>query len=257
MGTAPEPETDVATRQARAGSFARVAEEYERGRPGYPRAAVDWLLGTEPLVALDVGAGTGKLTGALLAAGHRVIAVEPLPQMRSVLAERHPGARVLGGVAERLPVPDGHVDAVLAGAAFHWFDHGAALEEVARVLRPPGVLGLLGNGFDATVPWIARLREILGPPALERRGHWPEPGSLSERFAEVADREFSHTQRVDRQTLRDLASSRSSLAVLPPAERETVLAEVDRLWASQPDLVGRGEAELAWCTRVRRCSGLR
>ena len=182
-----------------------MAGEYERGRPGYPREAIDWLLGSDPLDVLDVGAGTGKLTYALSHAGHRVIAVEPLGEMRELLSARLPAVRALAGSAERLPLEDASVDAVTVGAAFHWFDQGAALAEVARVLRPGGVLGLLGNAFDPSQPWVARVREILGPPAIERRGHWPSVVDLEERFAAVADREFPHEQCIDREVLRDLA----------------------------------------------------
>ena len=60
-----------------------------------------------------------------------------------------------------------------------------ALTEIARVLRPPGILGLLGNGFDTSTAWVARVRQILGPPAIERPGHWPSAEILRERFAEV------------------------------------------------------------------------
>lgn len=80
----------TADRTTRAVSFGRVAREYERGRPEYPRAAIEWLLGAQPLEVLDLGAGTGKLTGGLLAAGHRVIAVEPLAEMRTILAVEIP-----------------------------------------------------------------------------------------------------------------------------------------------------------------------
>lgn len=257
MSDIGEQSTATATRARRARSFAAVAAEYERGRPGYPQAAIAWLLGPAPLEVLDLGAGTGKLTGALLAAGHRVVAVEPLPQMRTLLAAGHPEARVMEGVAERLPLGDGCVDAVVAGAAFHWFDHDAAQREIARVLRAPGVLGLLGNGFDTSRPWVAKLREILGRPALERPGHWPEPERLRQRFALVRDEEFEHEQAVDCATLRDLASSRSSFAILAPQERRRALAQVDRLWQDEPELRGRELAMLPWRTRVRRCVGLR
>src|SRR5579875_999780 len=168
-----QPDPARASRAARASSFAGVAEEYDRGRPGYPREAIAWLLGGAsaandgPLEVLDLGAGTGKLTEALLAAGHRVVAVEPLAQMREILAARAPAARVLGGAAEALPLADASVDAVAVGAAFHWFERDAALAEIARVLRAPGVLGLLGNAFEISEPWVARVRAILGPPALE------------------------------------------------------------------------------------------
>lgn len=70
----------TADRTTRAVSFGRVAREYERGRPEYPRAAIEWLLGAQPLEVLDLGAGTGKLTGGLLAAGHRVIALSRSPR---------------------------------------------------------------------------------------------------------------------------------------------------------------------------------
>jgi SAM-dependent methyltransferase len=234
-----------------------VANEYDRGRPGYPREAIEWLLGVKPLDVLDLGAGTGKLTGALLDAGHRVVAVEPLAEMRAILTSSLPAARALAGSAERLPLADDSVDAVTVGAAFHWFDQRAALAEIARVLRPPGVLGLLGNGFDTSLPWVAHVREILGPPAIEKPGHWPSGEDLGEIFAEVEDRELPHRQRVDRASLRDLASSRSSLAILSDVEREGVLATLDLLWEQEPELVGHDEALLPWLARVRRCRRMR
>jgi SAM-dependent methyltransferase len=241
----------------RASSFARVAREYERGRPGYPPHAIEWLLGPRPLDVLDLAAGTGKLTSALLDAGHRVIAVEPLAEMRAILTSQLPAARSLAGSAEQLPLPDASVDAVTVGSAFHWFEQDAALVEIARVLRPPGVLGLLGNAFDVSTKWVAGVREILGPPAIQRPGHWPSVEDLDERFTEVQDREFPQEQLVDRASLRDLASSRSSLALMAENERAGVLAGLDRLWEQEPELVGRTDVPLPWLTRVRRCRSLR
>jgi 2-polyprenyl-3-methyl-5-hydroxy-6-metoxy-1,4-benzoquinol methylase len=72
-----------AERIRRAGSFGSVAAEYERGRPGYPREAITWMLGADAVEVLDVGAGTGKLTETVLAAGHAVVAVEPSAEMRA------------------------------------------------------------------------------------------------------------------------------------------------------------------------------
>jgi SAM-dependent methyltransferase len=252
-----DPHAASASRAQRASSFARVADEYERGRPGYPRAAIDWVLGANALDVLDLGAGTGKLTGALLDAGHRVIAVEPLAEMRAILTSTLPAARALAGTAERLPLADASVDAVTVGAAFHWFDERAARAEIVRVLRPPGVLGLLGNAFDVSSPWVASVREILGPPAIQRPGHWPAVEDLAEDFVEIEDREFPHEQRVDRASLRDLASSRSSLAVMSESQREGVLESLDRLWEQEPELIGRTDVLLPWHTRARRCRRLR
>jgi ubiquinone/menaquinone biosynthesis C-methylase UbiE len=246
-----------ASRAERASSFARVADEYDRGRPSYPREAIEWLLGGSPLDVLDLGAGTGKLTGALLAAGHRVLAVEPLPEMRAILTAALPDVQALAGTAEALALADASVDAVTVGSAFHWFDERLARAEIARVLRPPGMLGLLGNAFDTSSAWVARVRQILGPPAIQRPGHWPAVEDLREDYEEVEDREFPHEQLVDRASLRDLASSRSSLALMPRTQREQVLAGLDRLWEQEPELIGRTQALLAWRTRVRRCRQLR
>jgi len=244
-------------RKRRARSFGVVASEYERGRPSYPLAAIDWILGERPLTVLDLGAGTGKLSAAVLAAGHEVVAVEPLAEMREVLRATLPGLETLDGRAERLPLSADSVDAVVVGAAFHWFEQGPALIEIGRVLRPPGILGLLGNAFDTSIAWTAALREILGPPALERPGHWPSRETLLEHFLEVEDRRFAHEQTVDPERLRDLALSRSSLAVQDPDTREATLARVDQLWRRHPELAGRQRAVLHWEARVRCCRTLR
>jgi len=240
----------------RARAFGLVAEEYERGRPGYAAEGIGWLLGDEPLDVVDLGAGTGKLTEALAAAGHRVTAVEPLAEMRAILAGRLPEVRVVDGTAEETGLPDACADAVVAGAAFHWFDHARALSEIARILRLPGVVGLLGNGFDTSVGWVVRLREILGGSRLGRAGHWPSEEELRQHFDSVEEREFAHEQTVDRHLLRDLALSRSSVAMLEAGEREALLERVAALWVQEPELQGRDRVRLGYLTRVRRCCGL-
>lgn len=241
----------------RAEAFGLVADEYERGRPGYAAEAVRWLLGDGPLEVADLGAGTGKLTAALVAAGHSVVAVEPLAEMRAVLSEQIPSARIVAGSAEATTLTDASVDAVVAGSAFHWFDRSRAFPEIARILRPPGVLGLLGNRFDTTPHWVARLREILGGAPLGRAGHWPDLDELGERFTIVDDGEFAHTETVDRARLRDLALSRSSVILLPDDERERILTQIDALWTQEPELRGAASATLGYVTRVRRGRGVR
>jgi SAM-dependent methyltransferase len=192
----------------RARSFGGVAAEYQRGRPGYPPEAIAWLLGERPLEVVDLGAGTGKLTDALLRAGHSVTAVEPLAQMRAILAERLPEVTVCEGTAERTGLPDASADAILAGAAFHWFDRERAFPEIARILRPSpeSVLGLLGNAIDRSRRWVAAFGEILGPARLGRPGHWPKQDELHRWFASVEDRCFPHEQLVDVGTLCDYAA---------------------------------------------------
>jgi SAM-dependent methyltransferase len=214
----------------RAASFGSVADEYERARPGYPDDAVRWLLGDEPLTVVDVGAGTGKLTRQLVAAGHDVIAVEPLNEMRWRLETVVTEARVLAGSAEAIPLPAGSADAVVAAQAFHWFDHERAMPELARVLRPCGALALIWNMRDDSVQWMARLSELLGGEGF-RSGYSPAKVVARSGFFEPLEEATFHlSQRVDRDTLRALVTSRSYVATLPAAERDELLETVDLLY---------------------------
>ena len=99
-----------------AAAFAKVAESYERRRPGYPPELVSWVadrLGIGPgATVADVAAGTGKLTRELVQTGARVIAVEPLAEMREQLEDVLPGVDARAGTAEELPLESGSVDAI-------------------------------------------------------------------------------------------------------------------------------------------------
>ena len=246
-----------AGRVERARAFGLVAQEYDRGRPSYAPEAIRWLLGEEPLDVVDLGAGTGKLSEGLASAGHRTIAVEPLPEMRAILHDRIPSVRVVAGTAESTGLPDACADAVVAGSAFHWFDHARALPEIVRILRAPGVLGVLGNTFDLSQRWVGGLREVLDGSRLGRAGNRLTAEELAAYFVSVQDREFGHEETVDHDRLRDLALSRSGIALLETEEQEALLERLDRLWVDEPELLGRDHAQLRYLTRVRRCVGLR
>ena len=201
---------------------------------------------------VDLGAGTGKLTRTLAALGHEVVAVEPLEEMLAQLRANVPGVEALSGSAEQIPLADESVDAVVVAQAFHWFDQPAALVEIARVLRPGGVIGLIWNARDDAEPWVARLSELIGSEA-EWDHETPEPLAASTQFGEVERQLFRHVQRLGRATLVDLIASRSYAATMAPAEREQLLASVGRLYDEAA--AGR-EIELPYRTYAFRAGRL-
>jgi ubiquinone/menaquinone biosynthesis C-methylase UbiE len=269
-GPARDGSGNGAARQGR--KFAGAAPDYDRGRPGWPRAVLDLAATAFDLPAgatvVDVGAGTGKLT-RLLAERFTVVAVEPLAAMRALLAAHLPGVRVSDGTAEQLPLPDGVAQAVFVAEGFHWFDGARALAEAARVLRPGGGIVLLWNvpagSLEPPLPAPARkmVEEAIsagGQPGrpLVARGQWRRafPGSPFEQ---------PHHERVTHEFVRDRAGlianllSISSIAGQAPAVRERLR---ERLTALLPDRrfrqVLRAEmywarlAEVRWCDR---CGG--
>lgn len=245
------------TWQAQRTSFGGVAEVYERSRPGYPRAAVDWLLGTAPRRVLDLGAGTGKLSRELVGAGHEVVAVEPSEGMRAAMRAALPGVRLLAGSAEDVPLPDADVDAVVAGQAYHWFDPSRAHAEMARVLRPDGVVGLLWNLRDEAVAWVAALTDVLGDEAgdTSRRVGEDLVPSLGPAFTAVERTELRQVVALSLDRLVELVSCRSYVITLPRTERDALLERVRELVRTHPQTAGRATVDLPYvtvCYRARR-----
>lgn len=205
-------------------SFGSVAEAYDRGRPPYPREAAAWLVGSEPVTVLELGAGTGKLTAELAAMGHDVHATDPDRDMLAILERRLPDVRVSLASAEELPVPDRSVDVVVSAQAFHWFDLDRALPEIARVLKPGGRLAVVWNQRDERIPWVRRLGTLIGTQDQLREP--AEPLVQSALFGFVENESFRFWQGVDRESIQDLVLSRSNVATLDPDARSAKLAEV-------------------------------
>jgi SAM-dependent methyltransferase len=219
-----------------AAGFGSAAEVYERARPSYPQEAVDWLVSRTGLApgraVADVGAGTGKLTRLLAATGARVVAVEPVAEMRVLIT----GVEVLDGTAEALPLADASVDVVAVAQAFHWFDHDRALPELHRVLRPGGWLALLWNSRDLDHPIQRRVEALLAPlrgdkVVAQHEGRWRAPLAASPLFGEGETRVFPNEQLYTTDDLCDRVASTSFVAAMGPAEREALLGHVRQLTA--------------------------
>ena len=217
-------------------AFDSTAEDYERGRTGWPPAIIDELEGE---VALDLAAGTGKLARLLLERFARVAAVEPSPAMRAVGERVVPEAEWLAGTAEAIPLPDASVDAVTVGEAFHWFDSAAAAAEVARVLRPGGSLLVVFNTWDAhyepplpseALSAVSEVADRTGPtgsPKVES-GEW-RLGLRAAPFSELRYREVPHVDDADRDAVIAYYLSISSVAARPQHERDKLRDTLRRL----------------------------
>lgn len=184
---------------------------------------------------VDLAAGTGKLTRCLLRSGARVIAVEPLPEMRAVLVEAVPGIEVLVGTAEALPLADAAVDAVAVGQAFHWFDPEPAVAEIARVLRPGGALALVWNVRDLSDPLQQALQELVAPyrqrAPSEHEQPWKAAFAGSASFGPVELSSFPWEQPSTAAGLVDRFASVSFIAALQERERAALLERVRGLAA--------------------------
>lgn len=244
-------------------SFGAAALAYSVHRPDYALAAVEWALAPATgRRVLDLGAGTGKLTATLLSLGVEVVAVEPDPAMLRQLRRTMPAARALSGRAEEIPLPDGSVDAVLAGNAMHWFEMNVAGPEIARVLAPGGVLAGLWNLMDDRIDWVAELAQVGGPEAIGSRdtpASWrvvaaeivrPKDGSVA-LFDPPQQNEFPHGQRRTADSLVATFSTKAGILVMSAQERATRLGRIRAFLASRPETAD-GEFTLPMVTGVLR-----
>ncbi|MBF6176398.1 class I SAM-dependent methyltransferase [Nocardia blacklockiae] len=241
-------------RARRANSFGAEAAAYAAHRPDYPADGIRWALESLADIAagevVDLGAGTGKLTGGLASLGVRVTAVEPDEAMRREFERQHPEVPVLTGSAESIPLPDDSVHAVVVGQAFHWFDLPVALPEIARVLRPGGVLAAFWNTHDRRVDWVDELDRV-SRSGVSLRGPDPDFAPAHPLFGPFEQRYFPHTHRRTAETLAATIGTHSHTLVVPPEERAEILTRITTFLRSRPE-TGHGEFELPLRTLVIR-----
>lgn len=220
--------------------FTREGGSYDSVRPAYPDEAVAALLGAAsrsrgrgaagrvapvrggvaragvPLRAADVGAGTGKMSELLAHTGVLVDAVEPSEAMRSQ-ASAVPGVSWHGGVAEDTRLPDGAYDIVVFAQSWHWVDPERAGIEAARILVPGGVLGIVWNQMDVSVPWVHRLTRIMRSGDVHRPDRPPTPGGG---FAPMTLTQVAWEDRMTPEQILTLGTTRSSFIRSSPSGRE-------------------------------------
>jgi len=238
----------------RASSFGSQAAAYAEYRPDYPADLLSWALaplrGTGRLRVVDIGAGTGKLTGGLLGQDVDVVAVEPDPAMLAELTSRFPDVAAMSGTAEEIPLPDSSVHAAFAGQALHWFDLDRALPEIGRVLRPGGFLVAMWNSYDDRVPWVAEFCKISG--SVARSGE-DVKGDILDALGRTETVEFPHRARRTVDSLVATVATQSAILVSTPEQRARTLGGV-REFLLANDATRHGEFDLPMLTFAIRAT---
>ena len=207
-------------------SFQDGGEHYDRVRPGYPADSADWLIGGtgSMATAADVGAGTGKFTALLVERGLAVSAVDPSPDMLAQLRLTLPGVRATEGTAEATGLTDCSFDVVSVAQAWHWCDPRLASTELARVLRPGGVLGLIWNQLDTSVPWVHRLSRIMHAGDVHKPDFRP---AIGPEFTGLESHLTRWEDPVTTEDIMELAKSRSYYLAAGEATRAKVQGNLD------------------------------
>jgi SAM-dependent methyltransferase len=213
------------------------AEAYNAARPRYDAGVAQELLDRLQLApgapVLELGAGTGQLSEALLDAGLDLIAVEPLAATRELLVAAIGAGRVRSGRAEAIPLADDSVAAVFAADSFHWFDEERAMPEIKRVLQPGGGVAILRMVAHVDRPWNREFGEIL----MESRPEHPAFGERAPAAALEEDPAFGPVEAtsvatpgvIDRERLLAWIATFSWIAVLTEAERGRLLERLEAL----------------------------
>ncbi|MFY9262611.1 MAG: class I SAM-dependent methyltransferase [Actinomycetaceae bacterium] len=219
-------------------------------RPGYPSSLVRTLIddagarndagghSTSPLTTADIGAGTGKLTQTLVTQASewqsgsanrsaQVYAIEPSTRMRAGFAQAlpdFPASHLLATTAENTGLPDASCDLVTYAQAWHWLDPEATSVEAARIIRPGGLIAILFNQMDVSVPWVKRLTRIMRSGDVHR-AH--QPPQLGPEFTEPVLTQTSYIQHLTPAQVLELGTTRSSWIRSTPENRARMRANLE------------------------------
>jgi SAM-dependent methyltransferase len=209
-GLVADPADPATVRSAR--SFGAAASVYHASRPGYPVDAIAWLIGDAQRV-LDLGAGTGKLTEALIELDRDVVAVDPVEEM-----------------LEELEV---------------------AVPEIARVLRPGGVLGLVWNSRNTSADWLREAGEIMHE-RHDASATFESYVRIGPPFGPIEEHTVEWREPMSRSRFLDLVRSRSYFITASPEEQASTIATLETLLDTHPDVAGAEELAVPYVTRCFR-----
>lgn len=206
---------------------------YAAARPSFPPSSVEWLTSGLGLQSgdrvVELGAGTGKFTALLVERGLRVVAVEPVAEMRERLDTLGDAVRAIDATAEKLPFDAASVQAVIASQSLHWADVDQAFAELDRVIARGGSLGLIWNFRDVSVRWQqdldALLAELRGDAPHSRDGRWQRAADASP-FEIACQETWSWAVPGDEAAVIARVRSVSYVAALPEEVQRSIDARV-------------------------------
>ncbi|KAJ1599296.1 hypothetical protein NDA14_006362 [Ustilago hordei] len=256
---------------------------YDRARPSYPLAAISTIIAEAtnadspaPLRIVELGAGTGIATRMLLATATSpsadgtpppgvasLTAIEPSAGMRSHFETAIASAtnslkqqmqdKGLLSPSASISVQDGAFesfdageanDAVVVAQAWHWCqDWNAALQQVAKALRPNGILALVWNLEDRqAAPWVAQIRDLYeqyedGTPQY-RHMYWHamyKAPTCTSHFKADEPRHYHRTIPTTLQAVIDRVLSKSYISVLPQDKQVKLVKDISDYLNNTPD----------------------
>lgn len=203
---------------------------------------------------VDLGAGTGKFTKRICELSDHVIAVEPVAAMRETLQRNLPQVEALEGNALDIPLPNESVDAIICSQSFHWFASAEAVNEIARVLRPGGKLGLIWNVRDENVDWVAAITKLITPYEGDApryyKGDWkkifPSP-----HFSPLENQSFAQSHKGPaEEVIINRFLSVSFIAAQPEAVQAKIAGQLRDLVATHPLLKGKEQLSFPYVTEA-------
>ena len=155
-----------------------------QGRTGAERTAA-WMVGDTLSCVLHLG--DSSIAYLLADQGHEVVVAGD-----DVTSTRHNDIQYVRTRGDRLPFAPDSFDVVIVPELR---DSPSALAEYARVLQPDGLLSTVTRTYDDTIPWMRKLREIIGDRAPR---HTPaDTFTASGLFAEPESDEFGTWEQLD------------------------------------------------------------
>lgn len=240
-------------------SFGLYSESYEKSRPLYSSDAVDFIVKKFSLTSdskiLELGAGTGKFTTALVNKNFKPVVNDWCSKMLEVLSKKYPYLETVIANANSLPLEENGFDIVVAAQSFHWFATKDALREIFRVLKPHGYLVIIFQERVAKTDWMQEFHKILYSYPYDVRarfelGAWQKVFDDQDFFGNLEHENFPYTQYLAKEDLVHRALGMSFLAALPEDKRDNAITKIKNLYSTHVELFEKEIIEFFYNTHI-------